>query len=362
MYESYYGFKEKPFNLTPDPDYLFMSHGHEETYTHLKYAIMENKGFVVITGEIGSGKTTLINYLLRKLHQNIQIAVINQTLMQPKQFIKMLCQEFEINVDGKDKAAMLDSFHSFLLTRYAERKRVALIIDESQNLPDKTIEEIRMLSNLESEKQHLIQILLIGQPELKYKLQRKSLEQFIQRVTVYWHLDALNVDEVNQYIRHRLWIAVSENLDIFNPGAIAAIHKHSRGIPRLINILCDAALIHGYADDIKVIDANVIEDVVNMKNIGGILSGHNDPDEEKTMLPPKKEVYDQLHKRIQHLEKKMSTLEKSLGDITNNHSSNNNRDELVLELTKMLKQSMQSQANLMLEVIELRHGEKGGEQ
>ena len=268
----------------------------------------------------------------------------------------------ELNVDGKDKAAMLDSFHSFLLDKYAERKRVALIIDESQNLPDKTLEEIRLLSNLESEKQHLIQILLIGQPELKYKLQRKSLEQFIQRVTVYWHLDALNLDDVNRYIRHRLWVAVSENLDIFDPGAVAAIHKHSKGIPRLINILCDAALIHGYADDIKVIDAHVIEDVVNMKNIGGILSNHENPDDQKAALPLKKENYSHLHKRIHHLEKKMTTMEKSLEDITNHHSSNNNRDELVLELTKMLKQSMQSQANLMLEVIELRHREKGGDQ
>jgi len=365
MYKSFYGLKEKPFNLSPDPDYLFMSRGHEEAYTHLEYAITENKGFVVITGEIGSGKTTLINFLLRKLKQNIHVAVVNQTIAQPKQFLKLVCQEFELAVDVMDKASMLDTFQNFLLQQFAEKKRVALIIDESQNLPNSTIEEIRMLSNLESEKHHLIQILLLGQPELKEKLQKKSLEQFTQRVTVYWHLNGLDKDEVKEYIRHRLWVAGAEELDIFDQKAIESIQKHSRGIPRLINILCDAALVHGYADELKVITNNVIDEVVKVRNIGGILAGEKDVKRQSSSSVPKKERSYHLSQRMQTIEKKIKVIENTLKsiniDLDSITSDKSKRDELVLELTKMLKQSMESQANLMLEVIELKHREKGGD-
>ncbi|MBN2515743.1 MAG: AAA family ATPase [Deltaproteobacteria bacterium] len=363
MYKSFYGLKEKPFNLTPDPDYLFMSRGHEEAYTHLEYAITENKGFVVITGEIGSGKTTLINFLLRKLKQNIQVAVVNQTIAHPKQFLKLVCQEFELAVDVMDKAEMLDTFQNFLLQQFAEKKRVALIIDESQNLPNRTIEEIRMLSNLESEKHHLIQILLLGQPELKDKLQKKSLEQFTQRVTVYWHLYGLDKDEVKEYIRHRLWVAGAEELDIFDQQAIESIHKHSRGIPRLINILCDASLVHGYADELKVITSNVIDEVVKVRNIGGILDEKKEVTKESSSSFPKKYRNDHLSQRMQAIEKKIKVVENTLKriniDLDSISSDKHKRDELVLELTKMLKQSMESQANLMLELIELKHKEKG---
>ncbi len=178
MYESFYGLKEKPFNLLPDPDYLYMSQGHENAYTHLEYAVAENKGFAVITGEIGSGKTTLINFLLGKIQQDIRVGLINTTHVSPTHFIKMICQEYELKVDGRDKAEVLDLFHGFLLSQFSERKRVILIIDEAQNLTPKTMEEIRMLSNLEAEKHHLIQIVLAGQPDLRNRLQRKALEQF----------------------------------------------------------------------------------------------------------------------------------------------------------------------------------------
>jgi len=180
MYESFYGFKEKPFNLTPDPDYFYMSQTHENAYTHFEYAIAENKGFAVITGEIGSGKTTLINFLLDKIQQDIHVGVISKSSVSPVQFIKLLCEEFELNVQRLDKGGMLDAFSRFLLKEFAERKRVVLIIDEAQHLSLETLEEIRMLSNLEDAKHHLIQIMLVGQPELAAKLQRNGLEQFAQ--------------------------------------------------------------------------------------------------------------------------------------------------------------------------------------
>lgn len=362
MYESYYGFKEKPFNLTPDPDYFFMSRGHEEAYTHLEYAITENKGFVVITGEIGSGKTTLINYFLRKLRQDIQVAVINQTLLQPKQFLKMICREFELSVNGMDKSETLDLFQNFLVKQFAKRIRIALIIDESQNLPDKTIEEIRLLSNLESEKQHLIQILLLGQPELKNKLQKKNMEQFIQRVTVYWHLNSLDNDEVNQYIHHRLRVAGSERFDIFDQEAIDAIYKHSRGIPRLINILCDAALVHGYADELKTIDNKVIDEVLKVRDIGGAITESTESDKKAKTPFIKEKYFEQLDHRIKAMEKKIYLLENTMANLNQSldifSSTKIKRDELILELTKMLKRSMESQTNLILNMIELKQREK----
>jgi general secretion pathway protein A len=362
MYESFYGFKEKPFNLTPDPDYLFMSRGHGETYTHLEYAIIENKGFVVITGEIGSGKTMLLNFFLRKLKKNIQVGVINHTLIQPRQLIKMICQEFELPTNGRDQAAMLEVFYNFLLEQFAEKKRVVLIIDEAQNLPDKTLEGIRLLSNLESEKNHLLQILLVGQPELKQKLQKKDLKQFIQRVTVYYHLNGLNEDEVDQYIRHRLNIAGSKNMDIFDKEAVEAVSKYSRGIPRLINVLCDTALVHGFADELKTIDKNIIEEVFRIRNLGGIFTESKKVKKNRSPFLLKKQIFEQFDGRIAMIEEKINAIENALTFVNQEldtlSSSKDKRDELVLDLTKMLKQSMTSQVNLMFEISELKRKEK----
>ena len=229
MYESFYNLKEKPFDLHPDPDYLFMSEGHDNAYTHLEYAISENKGFVVITGEIGSGKTTLINYFLHKIQQDVLVGLINNTHAPLSQLIKMICQEFELDIDGLNKLKMLNVFHEFLIQQFSLKKRVVLIIDEAQNLSARAIEEIRLISNLETEKNHLIQIILVGQPELKLNLQKKELEQFAQRVTVYCHLEGLKQDEAEKYIHFRLKIAGAQNPDIFDQDAVLAIYEFARG-------------------------------------------------------------------------------------------------------------------------------------
>ena len=365
MYETFYGLREKPFNLNPDPDYFFMSREHEETYTQLEYAITENKGFVVITGEIGSGKTTLINYLLRRLRPDIEVAVLHHTLVRPKQFIKMLCQEFELPSDGMNKAEMLDIFYNFLLEQFAARKRVILIIDESQNLPEKTIEEIRLLSNLESEKSHLLQIILLGQPELKNKLEQKNLEQFVQRVTVYWHLKGLSQDEVVQYILHRLKVAGSdENRELFRPDAVDALYTHSRGIPRLINILCDAALVHGYADDLESIGKDTIQEVVRIRNIGEIPSEDNDKARKSKINQTRNEILKQLYTRMKGIEKRMDLLENMIESfnrgietfssaIENFSSSDKKRDEIIYDLSQSLNECMKSNVTLLGEVKRL---------
>ena len=363
MYESFYGLKEKPFNLLPDPDYLYMSQGHENAYTHLEYAIAENKGFAIITGEIGSGKTTLINFLLGKIHQNIRVGLVNSTHVSSTQFMMMICREYELKVDGIDKVEMLDLFHGFLLSQFSERKRVALIIDEAQNLTPKTMEEIRMLSNLDAEKHHLIQIVLVGQPDLRNRLQRKALEQFAQRVTVHCHLDALNREEVDEFIRHRLKVGGTENLDIFDKRAIEAIYTYSRGIPRLINILCDNALVYGYADELRVVDKKTIQNVISAREAGGLFSNSHQDGEKGPPAPPMETpISEPLEDRLQLMQRRIRLIENMVGNLDQRLNAlakkREERDTIVLELFKMLKDSMERRFNTLGKFYRLRYNEK----
>jgi general secretion pathway protein A len=364
MYESFYGLKEKPFNLTPDPDYLYMSPGHENAYMHLEYAIQESKGFVVVTGEVGSGKTTLINYLLRKIPQAIHVGIINNTFVQPQELLKMICNEFEIQFEDSDKTVLLTRLYGYLLEQFSKRERVILIIDEAQNLSENTLEEIRMLSNLESEKDHLIQMILVGQPQLKEKLQRKSMEQFVQRVNVYCHLDALDKVDVENYIRHRLTVAGAQNLDVFDPEAIKAIYKDSLGIPRLINTLCDAAFVYGYADDVKVIGRDLIEAVAKARNLGVKGNGPDaalPEDQEKgggTIPEPQMWLLKELEERIRALELQLAAQGESFSSIRKELEVRNGRpderDKIIIMLFKMLRKSMDRRSNLVTKMIELR--------
>jgi len=310
MYTKFYELQKKPFSLSPDPDYLFMSPKHEKVYIHLRYAIFENKNFVVITGEIGSGKTILINFLLRQIKEPFKIAYIRNTLVSPVQFLKFICQEFKISVEGFDKPKILDALREFLLKEYSANRRVILIIDEAQNLSFQTLEEIRLISNIETEKEPLWQIILVGQPELRKKLQHPSLKQFAQRVTVYCHLEPLSKEETFEYIHHRLRIAGARNLDIFTKDAMEAIYQHSKGIPRLINILCDTALVYGFADGLLSIDKNVIENVVEDRKKEGLF--FEEEKKEKTSLVEKNRlssIPEDLKMRLDSIEKRIDSLE-----------------------------------------------------
>ena len=303
-------FKKNPFSLSPDPDYLFMSSKHEKVYIHLRYAIFENKNFAVITGEIGSGKTILINFLLRQIKESFKIAYIRNTLVSPVQFLKFICQEFKISVERFDKPKILDTLREFLLKEYSANRRVILIIDEAQNLSFQTLEEIRLISNIETEKEPLWQIILVGQPELRKKLRHPSLKQFAQRVTVYCHLEPLNKEETFEYIRHRLRVAGARNLDIFTKDAMEAIYQHSKGIPRLINILCDTALVYGFADGLSSIDKNVIENVVEDRKKEGLF--FEEERKEETSLVEKNRlssIPEDLKMRLDSIEKRIDSLE-----------------------------------------------------
>jgi len=353
MYESFYGLREKPFNLSPDPDYLYMSPGHENVYTHMEYAVQESKGFVVVSGEVGAGKTTLINYLLRKIPQAIQVGVINNTLVQPQELLRMICQEFELDITNAEKTVLLNRFYNYLLEKYSKHERVILIIDEAQNLPEKSLEEIRMLSNLESEKEHLIQMILVGQPQLRDKLRKKSMEQLFQRVTVACHLNALDMDQVYKYIHHRLTIAGAQNLDIFDPEAINAIFKHSLGIPRLINILCDSALVYGYADDVRIIGRELIDTVAQARSLGVREDSQESlPKEEKVIEEAPSDSLallkqELIESRIKLLEEKLAALEDRILNINKEvaylQKKRDEKDEIIIKLFRMMKKNMDRQ-------------------
>ncbi len=359
MYEEFYALQEKPFDLLPDPDFLYMSSGHDSAYTHLRYAIQENQGFVVISGEIGCGKTTLINYLLRQLPENLLVGVISHTDVNPELFFKLICRKFELDHEGLDKGDMIAVFQDFLISSRRENKRVTLIIDEAQNLPDNTMEEIRMLSNLEAEKEHLIQIILVGQPELRQKLRQPNLEQFIQRVTVHYHLEKLNQDEVQEYIRHRLHIAGCPTYaTLFNDAAISAIWKSSQGIPRMINYICDMSLVHGYADGMTSIDENIVEAVLASRRESTLFN--NDKNNEATTLSRLPEPPDNmtapgmttlLH-RISLLETKVNLLSTQLQEQL---ATRRIRDRLTLEIFTSLQESLKSRQKLALRYQETCH-------
>ena len=365
MYEAFYGLKEKAFNLNPDPEYFYMSREHENAYVHLEYAIRESKGFAVITGEVGSGKTTLINYLLYKLKLDINIGLITNTNIPASQFLKAICREFEIDVDVREKVDIMEVFQDFLLDRYANNERVLLIIDEAQNISPEAMEEIRMLSNLEAEKSHLIQIILIGQPELKSKLQRNDLKQFAQRVSSHYHINGLNKDEVNKYIRYRLKVGEATNLDLFDKDAIELIYQHSLGIPRIINVICDTALVYGYADGQKVIDKSIIENVIKERDESGIFSGleiagpgaSGDGLVEEKGLEINSSQLQAMAKRIDALEAMTSELQEKIKDLNN---LRNERDNTIIELLKMLEQSMKSRMRLLSYVSAGKNLKNGG--
>jgi len=263
MYENYYGFKEKPFQIVPNPNYLYLSDNHRNALTYLEYGLTENVGFILLSGEIGSGKTTLIQYILNLLGPDTEAAVIFNTNVSPDQILGLILNELELT-PKKDKAENLDLISQFLIAKYAKGKRVLLIIDEAQNLSVETLEEVRMLSNLQTEDEPLLQIMLAGQPELISKLQTPNLRQFAQRIAVNYHLTGLDREETGKYISYRLEKAGGRP-DLFTPDALDMIYRMSNGIPRSINLLCQAALVYGFADEVQTIDQAIIEQIIKDK-------------------------------------------------------------------------------------------------
>jgi len=264
MYEQFYGFNEKPFSVTPDTKYFFASEKHKEALDSLIYTVQERKGFAVITGEIGSGKTTVWHNLLHNIDGATKVALITNTHLTPKQMIVAILEDLEIPLKEKwTKIKLLNALNDFLLEQISLGCNVMLVIDEAQNLNTASLEEVRMLSNLETEKEKLLQIILMGQPELRQKLALPQLRQLRQRIVIRYHLYPLTFSETIDYIHHRLKIAGANGEMVFNTSALGKIYDYSKGIPRTINILCDRALLTGFIRDRKLISEDIIDEVAN---------------------------------------------------------------------------------------------------
>ncbi len=261
MYEAFFGLREKPFSMTPDTRYFYPSMRHVDALNHMVYAIQERRGFVLITGEIGSGKTTLSRVLFQKLDPATRTAIVRNTQLSAKELIACTLDELEIVYrPTATKMQLIKLLNEYLIEQLRDGNNVVLLIDEAQNLGVSVLEEVRMLSNLETETDKLIQIVLMGQPELKAKLWLKGLTQLRQRVSLHYHLAALDQDETLAYVEHRLRTAGMDGTSIFDAGALNRVHAITRGVPRLINALCDHALLTGYVREQRRIGLDIIEE------------------------------------------------------------------------------------------------------
>ena len=262
MYLEHYGFSDYPFRLTPDTDYLYMSSAHSRALAYMEYAIFNREGFVVVTGEIGAGKTTLVKKLLGDLNENIVVAKIFQTQLNEVELLQAILVEFGLNPFTAKKVELLNMINQFLIDSYNQEKQVLLIIDDAQNLNKRVLEEITMLSSVETQKEKILHVILVGQPELNLKLEDPDMEQLLQRISLRYHVRALTENEVKEYIIHRVKVAgIDKNL--FESSLYAKIINYTGCIPRLINTLCDKLLTCGFADGKSIIDNADFDNAIN---------------------------------------------------------------------------------------------------
>ena len=261
MYEAFFNLRKKPFELLPDPEFMYLSRSHKKALTYLDYGIRERAGFILLTGDVGSGKTTLICDLLNKRYERATLAKIFNTRVTFEQLLAMINDDFGLSVSGKDKVALIRDLNDFLLEQYAAGNHPTLIIDEAQNLSSELLEEVRLLSNLETSQGKLLQIVLVGQPELRTTLAAPELMQLRQRISVNCHLSPLSRQEASEYILHRMQVAGNAHALEFSPEALDVIFQYSRGIPRLINIMCDFLMLSAFAEEVRCVSAEMACDV-----------------------------------------------------------------------------------------------------
>ena len=346
MYESYYGFSIRPFKSFPDPGLFYLSPKHQSALTYLEYGIIERSGFILLTGEIGTGKTTLIKYLLSTIKSEMEIAFIFNTNVSPDQLLSLILNDFEIGSVDTNKLQALDIFYNYLIEKYTHNKQVLLIIDEAQNLSREALEEVRMLSNLQSDDQTLLQIMLVGQPELRTRLRCPDLAQLNQRITMAYHITALSREETGAYIAFRLEKAGGK-LTLFTTEAVDLIHQASRGIPRSINILCDMALVCGFVDEVSIIDVPIMEQVIQERIRMGLSEeapAQNTPvdislEEGATMYNPEN-IETRLNKLKMDLGWRMDELEKTAVGY---------KDDLIGQLNQLYLNERQKNEKLLSE-------------
>ncbi len=317
MYEQHFSFRCKPFELLPNPDFLFQSSTHKKAITYLDYGIKEKVGFILLTGEIGSGKTTIIRNFIKNLSGSVKLSRINNTKVSSQQLISMINEDFGLDVEGKSKTKLLSDLNDFLIHEYSKKSQPILLIDEAQNLSPNLLEEIRLLSNLETDRAKLLQIILVGQPEMNKTLMLPEMMQLRQRININYHISPLTFDETIKYITHRLTIAGNTNVIRFKGDMSELIYRFSKGIPRLINILCDFALLTTFVEGKKEVSANIVREVVKdlESRVYSHISQDNNLSEEvkKNEDPEYRSVAGDLALRIIELEE---AVKKSIGEIT----------------------------------------------
>lgn len=286
MYEQFYGLIEKPFGVTPDPRFLFLSPQHREALAYLQYGLRERTGFVAIIGEVGTGKTTLLHALLNGLDASTKTAFVFNTALTAKGLFRMMAADFGIQSSARTKTELLLDTHQFLLRQYAQGVQCVLVIDEAQNLNYRLLEEIRMLSNLETDREKLLQIIMVGQPELADKLAMPRLRQLRQRINARYRIGPLNDQECAQYIAHRLRVAGLSRENPFTAETVSRIYHCTGGIPRLINMVCDRALVLGYARERRCIDGELIRETIAGLLTQGVLKSPPQESESQRQSPP----------------------------------------------------------------------------
>jgi len=259
MYLEHFGLSTQPFRLTPDSDFLFMSESHSRAKVYMDYTVWNREGFVVITGEIGCGKTTLIQKLLSELNESVIVAKVFQTQLDEVEFLQAVLVEFGLNPFNAKKVELLDMLNTFLVDQFLQRKQIVLIVDDAHNLSLKVLEEIRMFAGLETRKEKILHVILVGQPQLNEMLDHPDMQQLMQRVKLRYHIRALTEPEVRDYVHHRLGVAGASNRTLFQQQALPLIYKYAGGIPRLINTLCDTALTCAYADNLQEVTPQILE-------------------------------------------------------------------------------------------------------
>ena len=263
MYNEFYGFSEQPFDITPDPKFLFLTESHREALASMNYGIKERKGFISISGEVGTGKTTLIHQLLDSLERGVKVVFISQTKVTFEQLLREIILELKLRLVGEqNKLSLTRKFNQYLIRRLALDNNLAIIIDEAQHLSIEALEELRMLSNLETATAKLLQIILVGQPELEEKLNSRELRQLKQRIVIRRRILPLREEDSRRYIEHRLKIVGSSTSQVFTPDALSMICHYSKGIPRTINILCDNAFLIGHGHGKKKVNPLIIQEVI----------------------------------------------------------------------------------------------------
>ena len=269
MYEQFYKLRERPFALTPDPSFLYLSKQHGFALTMLRYGVQSGAGFCVLTGEVGSGKTLLVRQLLASIQDEVSVGLLNSLPRDADDLLRWVCMAFGIEHKGQDVVSLYQLLVDFLLREYAAGRRAVLIVDEAQNLGIDMLEHLRLLSNVNDGKHVVLQTILVGQPELLETMRSPQLRQFAQRVAIDYHLQPLGLEDAIAYVRHRLSVA-GGCTDLFSVGAISIVHQATEGVPRLMNQLCDTALVYGFAEQQPSIDAGLMTQVIAGRRAGGI--------------------------------------------------------------------------------------------